>query len=44
MQKSKQRYNWTNNGQYSLACQGLMPEDLHVKGKQTLPYNCECVS
>lgn len=28
----------------SLACQGLIPEDLHVKGKQTLPYNCECVS
>ena len=28
----------------SLACQDLMPEDLHAKGKQTLPYNCECVS
>lgn len=37
----------------SLPCQDLMPKhlhelfpkkDLHVKGKQILPYNCECVS
>ena len=28
----------------NLACQGPMPQDRHVKGKQTLPYNCECVS
>lgn len=35
--------NYIDEWNNSFACQGPMPEDLHAKGKQTVPCNYECV-